>query len=97
MSAGDFNGEAERRRLWKLAGMGLEFAGAAIGLGALGWWIDGKLGSEPWGMLIGGCLGVTGGMYLLIKEALQAQKESIRRIERKRAGKEPTQNETDRK
>ncbi len=74
----------------RLAGMGLQFAGGAIGFGALGWWIDTMLGSEPWGMLIGGSLGLIGGMYLLIKDALAAQKDAINRIQQRKTTDKPT-------
>jgi F0F1-type ATP synthase assembly protein I len=60
--------------LGKLATLGLEI-GAGAGLGALlGIWIDRKLNSAPWGVLIGTCLGIASGMYLLIKEAIKANK-----------------------
>jgi len=82
MSPNSPYGVDERRRLLQMTGMGLEFAGAAIGFGAIGWGIDAWLGTEPWGMLIGGLLGVTGGMYLLIRNALAAQKDAIERQKR---------------
>ena len=83
MSPSDPEREAnERRRLWQMTGMGMEFAGAAIGMGALGWWIDREIGTEPWAMAIGGLLGVSGGMYLLIRSALQAQNEALRQQKR---------------
>jgi F0F1-type ATP synthase assembly protein I len=49
--------------------------GAGAGLGALlGIWIDRKWHSGPWGVLIGTFLGIAAGMYLLIKEAIKANK-----------------------
>jgi F0F1-type ATP synthase assembly protein I len=60
--------------LGKLASLGLEI-GAGAGLGALlGIWIDRKWHSGPWGVLIGTFLGIAAGMYLLIKEAIKANK-----------------------
>jgi len=54
--------------LYALSGMGLEF-GAAVGLGvALGWWIDTKLDSSPWGILIGVALGFTAGLMRIVRE-----------------------------
>jgi len=90
----DPDGADERRRLLQLTGMGLEFAGATIGLGAAGWGIDAWLGTEPWGMLIGGLLGVTGGMYLLIRNALAAQKDALERQRKRSAGRKAARDTT---
>ena len=58
----------------KYLGYGLEMA---VGVG-LGWWVgrwfDARYGSSPWGVLIGVFVGLSGGMYLLIKEGLKANK-----------------------
>ena len=55
-------------------GIGLEIA-AGVGLGLLvGWWLDGKFGWKPWGMIIGAMVGLAGGMYLLIKQAINMDK-----------------------
>jgi ATP synthase protein I len=52
-----------------LATVGLEIA-VGVALGAIvGVWIDKKLNSGPWGLLIGIVLGCSAGTYLLIKEA----------------------------
>jgi F0F1-type ATP synthase assembly protein I len=54
---------------------GLEVA-IGVGLGYLvGNWCDKKFGSKPWGLLIGVLLGCAAGMYLLIKEATQSNKD----------------------
>jgi ATP synthase protein I len=58
----------------KFATLGLEI-GAGAFLGAwLGIWIDRKCHSAPWGLVIGMLLGIGSGMYLLIKEAIKANK-----------------------
>ena len=50
----------------KFAGAGLQFALTFLAFGALGWWLDGKLGTEPW-LMIGGILaGAVGAMYSLV-------------------------------
>ena len=54
--------------------MGLELAGAAIICGLIGWYIDRRLDSEPWGILIGGGIGFVGGFYVFIKQALKANR-----------------------
>ncbi len=47
------------------AGAGLQFALTFLGLGLVGWWLDGRLGSEPWLLICGIALGAAGGMYSL--------------------------------
>jgi ATP synthase protein I len=54
----------------RFAGIGLEIA-VGVGLGALiGYWIDKRAGSSPWGLVVGAMLGLAGGMYLMIKAVL---------------------------
>lgn len=62
---------------------GVELVAAALLLGAVGWWLDGRYGTEPWGVLIGGGVGLTGGMYLFIKQALAANRQSYRDLKQK--------------
>jgi F0F1-type ATP synthase assembly protein I len=64
-------GERDRQRPWlNLASAGFEIAAAVGGFAALGWWIDRRRGTAPWGLLIGALLGLVGGLYNLIKAAL---------------------------
>ena len=61
----------------RYAGMGLEFAGAVCGFCLLGWWIDHHWQIEDhWGLLICALLGLIGGMYNLIRQALAAGREA---------------------
>jgi ATP synthase protein I len=61
--------------LGKFATLGLEIGvGAALGA-VVGTWIDRKLHSDPWGLLIGIILGFSAGMYMLIKAAIKANKD----------------------
>ena len=47
-----------------------------VGLGAaVGYWIDQKFNAKPWGVLVGASLGFASGMYLLIKEAMKANRD----------------------
>ena len=65
-------GRRSNRRELSLAGMGFDLA-ASVGVAALiGWWIDGRYDSGPWGVLIGALLGLVGGMYNLIRASLGA-------------------------
>lgn len=59
----------------KFAGIGLQMA-VGVGLGIfIGGWLDQKYDWEPWGTTVGCLLGLAGGMYLMIKEALQMNKD----------------------
>ena len=57
-------------------GIGLELAGATAGLALLGYWIDGRFGTAPWGMLGGVVIGLVGGLYNLVRESLAALREA---------------------
>ena len=60
----------------RYSGVGLELAGATAGLALAGYWIDGKFGSSPWGMLTGVIIGIVGGLYNLVKESQAAIREA---------------------
>jgi F0F1-type ATP synthase assembly protein I len=56
----------------RYAGLGIELAAAVGLLSLLGWWIDGRLGTAPWGLVIGAMIGLIGGMANLLRSALSA-------------------------
>lgn len=58
--------------LSRLAGIGFEMAAAVAGFTFFGWLWDRHFGTQPWGVLIGAILGLTGGMYNLIRQSLAA-------------------------
>lgn len=62
--------------LTRYAGMGVELAGAIAGLTLLGYWIDRHYGTEPAGVIIGASIGIVGGMYNFIRQALSMTKEN---------------------
>lgn len=65
--------------LTRYAGLGIEL-GAAIGGGALlGYWIDRKYGTAPVALLVGVSIGMVGGMYNLIRQALQMMRADERK------------------
>ncbi len=56
-------------------GLGLEVAvGTALGA-VVGIWLDRRFDWSPWGVMVGSLVGLTAGMYLLLKEALRANKD----------------------
>lgn len=68
--------KSEKPNPWRYAHMGMEFAGAALVLALVGWFIDSRYGSEPWGAVTGATVGFAGGLYLFIKDAIQANREN---------------------
>lgn len=56
----------------RLATIGVEYAAAVGGFGVLGWWVDGKWGTAPWGVLICATLGLIGATYNLIRQSMAA-------------------------
>lgn len=50
--------------------LGTEFAAAVLGLTLAGYWLDRHYGWSPWGTLTGAVIGLVGGMYNLLREAL---------------------------
>ena len=69
---------AERRSAgWiRYSGIGVEFAGVTAGLALVGYWIDGRFGTSPWGLLGGVVIGLVGGLYNLVRESLDAVREA---------------------
>ncbi len=68
---------ADRFPGWvRYSGVGLELAGATAGLALVGYWIDGKFGTKPWGILIGVVIGIVGGLYNLVRESLAGMREA---------------------
>lgn len=61
----------------RYASMGFEFAAAIGGFALIGWWIDRHWQIESQlGLLICTSLGVVGGLYNLIRQAIAATRES---------------------
>jgi F0F1-type ATP synthase assembly protein I len=60
----------------RYAGMGVELAGAIIGLTLLGYWIDRHYATEPAGVIIGAAVGIVGGLYNFIRQALRLTAET---------------------
>jgi len=56
----------------RFSGIGIELAGAVAGMSLLGLWIDRHYDCGPWGVVIGATLGLTGGMYNMIRQSLAA-------------------------
>jgi F0F1-type ATP synthase assembly protein I len=60
----------------RYSGVGLELAGATAGLAFVGYWIDRRFGTQPWGFLGGVVIGLVGGLYNLVRQSLEASREA---------------------
>ena len=63
---------------FRYAGLGMQFALTFLAFGALGYWLDGKLGTTPWLLLIGIALGATGAFISLVRK-VQPARDSARK------------------
>jgi ATP synthase protein I len=56
------------RRAWAVAvGAGSEFVGYTLAGVFLGSWVDGKIGSGPWGVLVMSLFGISLGLYRFVR------------------------------
>ena len=51
----------------RYAGLGITFAFTILVFTLGGWWLDARLGSSPWLLLLGVLLGFTGGLISLVR------------------------------
>ncbi len=56
----------------------MELAGATAGLALTGYWVDGRFGTRPWGLLVGVSIGIVGGLYNLVRDSMLAAREAQR-------------------
>lgn len=78
------------RTIGQLSTIGLAFVFALVmGFGA-GYWIDGRLGTKPWGSLIGFAVGLAAGILNVVR-TMQAVSANERASQRERAGTRPEQ------
>lgn len=81
--------------LWRLSGMGMEFVSAIAAGGVIGWLIDRWLGTQPRGVLIGLVVGILGGGFNLIKQAMAANRKAMEAFRARSHGTPPDENQTD--
>lgn len=73
------NKAGDRPSWLRFSGIGFEFVAAVAVFALVGYWVDRRWGTKPWGLVIGAVLGLIGGMYNLIRESLGAFKTSVDR------------------
>ena len=59
---------------WSYAGMGFQLVATTLVFAGMGYLLDREFGWLPWGVLVMTLIGLIGGLYLLIKEALKITK-----------------------
>jgi ATP synthase protein I len=72
-NAGKTNRSA-MQQLGPYLGLGFQLVAAVVAFGALGWWLDKRLGTDPWLLVTGLMLGAVGGMISFIRTALRSNK-----------------------
>jgi len=63
--------QEERSAGWRVAGIGIQFAGTVALFTFFGVWLDKHFGWAPWGTVTLAMIAVIGNTYLLIKEGLK--------------------------
>lgn len=63
---------------WRLSGMGLEFVSAVAGMAVVGWLIDRWAGTTPRWTIVGVVLGLVGGGYNFMAQAVRAGRAADR-------------------
>ncbi len=59
----------------RFSGIGIEYAATLAGFALVGYWIDRRYDTSPWGIVIGSGLGLIGGTYNLVRQSLVAFKK----------------------
>ena len=57
----------EITELGRYAGLGLKFAASVVLFGAVGWWLDGRLATTPWLLILGLFLGAGLAFFSLLR------------------------------
>ena len=82
MTRSGAGGEGSRTtasQMGEVAGAGLQFAGAIVLFLFVGRWLDARLGTEPWLLLIGVAVGAVGGFISLYRQLVIVPRERERR------------------
>ncbi|MCC6319605.1 MAG: AtpZ/AtpI family protein [Gemmatimonadaceae bacterium] len=60
----------EARKLGRYAGVGLQFAVSILVFLYIGQWVDGRLGTEPWGLIVGVFTGAGAAFYSMYRRLM---------------------------
>lgn len=81
--------------LWRLSGLGIEFASTIAVCGFAGWLFDRWRGTQPIGVLVGLIVGILVGGYNLIRQAIAANKREMERFRRRDEGRSALEDRDD--
>jgi len=73
----------------EFAGIGVQFALTLLVFVLAGAWLDRRLGSSPWLLIIGVFVGAGGGFYSMYRKVTAAQRRDAERIAAKHASRPP--------
>lgn len=79
----DSNRDEQTQELWRLSGLGIEFAAVIGGMIALGWLLDRWLGTSPAFIIVGAAFGLVGGSIKFVREAMAASRRSSEEAKRR--------------
>jgi ATP synthase protein I len=68
----------------EVLGVGLQFAGSILFFLFVGRWLDGRLGTEPWLLLVGVFVGASAGFYSLYRQLVIAPQKRKERDTKER-------------
>src|SRR5689334_13472158 len=78
-------GDDLKNRLGQLSGLGMEFIVALLVMGGIGYCIDRWVThTPPWGMVIGGGVGLVLGCYKFVRDANAANRASVKEAAERR-------------
>ena len=66
----------------QFAGVGIQFAASILLFLWLGQWVDRKLGTTPWGLVVGVFTGAGGAFFFMYRRLMAAQREDEERSKR---------------
>ena len=69
----------------EFAGIGIQFALVILVFTGAGIWLDGRLGTSPWLLLLCVFVGAAGGFFSIYQKAMAAQRRDAERRARRRA------------
>ncbi len=63
----------------EFAGVGIQFAASILVFVFLGVWLDRRLGTSPWFVIVGVCVGAGGGFFSMYRKMIAPQRGSADR------------------
>lgn len=66
----------------RYVGLGVEFVAAILGMALVGYWVDRRFDTAPWGLLVALAVGLIGGMYNFLRTALGAARGTSPAVQR---------------